>query len=190
MSLADRQQETRNVGDSFVRICRLLDACRSDYRVLSHSPCRTSAESAIARAEAGFPEAIGAKALLVKLNGPGNQTLELAARRPNIWFDVFVLPGPSRLDSQAIKTLFTDIKKFRFATPEEMFERCGVVPGCMPPFAHNVFPQLNRLFVDESLARYEWVGFNAGSLERSIVVRSRDYFRAADPAGTLNFAVI
>jgi Ala-tRNA(Pro) deacylase len=189
VSSVDRQ-ENKSVGDLFAQICKLLDDCRSDYHVLNHPPCRTSAESANARAHAGFPEAVGAKALLVKLNGTPNQDFESIEDGGHFWFDVFVLPGPSRLDSQAIKTLFTNVRRFRFATPEEMLERCGVVPGSMPPFAHSIFPQLNRLFVDESLARYDWLGFNAASLERSVVVRSSDYFRAANPAGILNFAVI
>lgn len=175
--------------ETFARICRLLDDHRSEYHVLNHGACRTSAESAVARARAGFPEAIGAKALLLKVERTTSQLGASAPSNKNIEFNVFVLPGPARMVSQSIKNLF-DVKKFRFATPDEMFERCSVVPGCMPPFAGNVFPQLNGLFVDESLARYEWLGFNAGSLERSIVVRSEDYFRAAAPVGILNFAVI
>lgn len=167
---------------AFVRICELFDEHGIDYHILNHPPCHTSAESLAARSQAGFPEAIGAKALLVKLERilkDSNRIIE---------FSTFVLPGPTKMASQALKVLFPDLKRFRFAMPEEMFERCGVVPGCMPPFASRVFPQLNNLYVDESLAKYEWVGFNAASLERSIVVRSQDYFRAADPTAILRFA--
>src|SRR5690349_16665028 len=119
---------------TFARICRLLDKQRSEYHVLNHGPCRTSAESAVARAQAGFPEAVGAKALLLKLERSRSHFGASVTGYKRIEFDVFVLPGPSKIDSQSLKNLL-DVRKFRFATPEEMFERCSVVPGCMPPFA-------------------------------------------------------
>jgi Ala-tRNA(Pro) deacylase len=164
--------------EAFIRIRELFDSHQVDYHVLDHSPCRTSAESAAARAAAGFPEAVGAKALMVKMT-KGQQAD----------FDVLVLPGPSKLDSQALKDQFPELRRFRFATPEEMFDRCRVIPGCMPPFASSVFPQLGNLYVDELLLKYEWVGFNAASLERSIVVRCQDYIRVASPSAILRFAL-
>jgi Ala-tRNA(Pro) deacylase len=163
--------------EAFTRICELFDAHNIVYHVLDHPPCHTSAESAAARAKAGFPETIGAKALMVKME-----------RQQGTEFNVLVLPGPSRLDSQALKGHFNDLKKFRFATPEEMLDRCRVVPGCMPPFANNVFPELNNLFVDKSLLKHQWLGFNAAALERSIVVRCQDYVRVAEPNAIINFA--
>ena len=164
-------------SQAFDCICELFDAHKIDYHVLDHPPCHTSAESAAARANAGFPDAIGAKALMVKME-----------REQGTEFNVLVLPGPSRLDSQALKGQFKDLRRFRFATPEEMFDRCRVVPGCMPPFANSVFQQLNKLFVDESLLKHQWVGFNAASLVRSVVVRCHDYIRVAAPNAIIRFA--
>lgn len=92
------------------------------------------------------------------------------------------------MDSKSLKAQVPRLKRFRFASAEEMLSLCGVTPGCMPPFAAPIFPGL-RLFVDRSLMDYEWVGFNAADLERSIVVRSQDYLLAALPAALLSFAI-
>lgn len=164
--------------EAFKGICELFEGHRVEYRVLNHPVCRTSAESAAARAAAGAPEAIGAKAILVNMTfGDGHTE-----------FDVLVLPGTSRVDSKSLKAQVPQLKRFRFASAEEMLSLCGVTPGCMPPFAAPVFPDVPRLFVDRSLMDYEWVGFNAADLERSIVVRSQDYLLAASPAGLVSFA--
>jgi Ala-tRNA(Pro) deacylase len=146
--------------------------------VIEHEVCRTSAESAAARARAGFPQAIGAKALLTKMTF-SDGTSE---------FNVLVLPGPSRLNSQALKARVPALKKFRFATSEEMLGLCGVTPGEMPPFAGAVFSGTSRLFVEEGISGVEFVGFNAADLERSVVVRAQDYVRVADPTAIFKFA--
>lgn len=159
------------------QIVQLLEDNHIEYSLLSHPPCHTSAESAAARTEAGYPEAVGAKALLCKME-----------RASGVEFNVIVLPGTFRLDSSALKVSIPNLRKFRFATPEEMFNLCRVVPGCMPPFAKNIFPELGHLFIDESLASFEWVGFNVASLEKSIIVRSLDYLRVAAPTSILRFA--
>jgi Ala-tRNA(Pro) deacylase len=164
--------------EAFEHICQLFEEKQITYMVLDHPECRTSAESAAARAEAGAPGAIGAKALLCKMEyGNGN-----------IEFNVLVIPGTARLNSRALKTHFADLKRFRFATPEEMLQLCNVVPGCMPPFAKTIFSNTERLFVDESLLNFKLIGFNAASLERSIVIQCQDYLRAAMPSAILQFA--
>lgn len=162
---------------AFKRICRLFEENSVEYRILDHPVCRTSAESAAARAAAGAPEAIGAKAILMHMTFDGG----------NNEFNVVVLPGTSRLDSKALKKEVANLKRFRFASPEEMLSLCGVTPGCMPPFAAPIFPDVPRLFIDRSLLDYDSVGFNAANLERSIVVRTKDYLIAAAPSALLRF---
>jgi prolyl-tRNA editing enzyme YbaK/EbsC (Cys-tRNA(Pro) deacylase) len=153
-----------------------LDTNRVDYKLLSHAICRTSAESARARALAGFPNTVGAKALLLRAEFVESAEYCLA-----------VLPGNVRLDSRALNKCLASLKRFRFATVEEMFEICGVTPGAMPPFGNSVFPQIRRLFIDESLNDAEIVGFNAADLESSIVMRGGDYVRVAQPTAIFRF---
>jgi len=166
--------------EAFERIRRLLEEQRVEYKLLEHPPCRTSAESAAARAKAGAPEAIGAKALLCKME---------FADRPTE-FDVLVIPGPARVDARSLKSQLPTLKRFRFATPEEMSSLCGVLPGYMPPFAGNVFPTVTHLYVDASLRDFRYIGFNAASLNHSIVITCHDYIRVASPTAFLRFVML
>lgn len=155
---------------AFESLCEILDDAGVRYHLLAHPACRTSAESAQARALAGFPSTVGAKALLLKAEFDRGSE-----------YCVTVIPGPGHLDSRSLKRHIPGLKKFRFATPEEMLNTCGVVPGAMPPFGGTVFPQISHLFIDDALRAVPFVGFNAAQLERSIVMRGEDYVRAAQP---------
>src|SRR5436309_15318251 len=83
-------------------------------REVHHEPTRTSEESAIARGE---ELRVGGKALLIRVDGTPR---------------LFILSADRKLDSSAIKQHF-DAKKTRFATPEELMESTGLVPGSVPP---------------------------------------------------------
>ncbi len=149
----------------------LLDQSGASYVAIDHRPCKTSEESAAARAEAGHPEVTGAKALLVKLYWKDQER-----------FATVVLPGSHSLDKQKLLAGVPGLKKMRFASPEEMAELAGVVPGCMPPFAAPIFPNIPLLIVSSSLANFETVGFNAAFLEKSIVLPSKGYLAAVSPS--------
>jgi prolyl-tRNA editing enzyme YbaK/EbsC (Cys-tRNA(Pro) deacylase) len=137
-------------------IRELLRRERVPFREMHHEPTRTSEESARARGE---ELRVGGKALLIKL---GDE------------FRLFVLSADRRFDSNAVKAHF-GAKKLRFATPEELLERTGLVPGSVPPFGHPILPF--ELFVDESVFTNERIAFNAGSLSDSIIMASADYRR-------------
>src|ERR1700759_5496444 len=83
------------------------------FREVHHEPTRTSEESARARGE---QLRVGGKALLIKVDAE---------------FRLFVLSADRKLDSAAIKRHF-GAKKTRFASPEELLEMTGLVPGCVP----------------------------------------------------------
>lgn len=153
--------------NAFRAICQVLDQVGAEYKILSHPPCRTSEESAAARTQAGTAYTLGAKALLVKLELDGG-----------VEFATFVIPGPFRLDNQLIKKAIPGLRKFRFASTEEMLRICGVLPGCMPPFGSSVFPKVSRLYVDTNTTVPGVLGFNAAMFERSIVISSEDYLKA------------
>lgn len=169
-----------NNNETFNRICWLFETAEVDFKVLEHFACRTSEESAIARSTAGVPDAIGAKAILCRMEFSGREVED----------NVLVLPGPTRLNSRALKLSLPRLRRFRFATPAEMKALCDLAPGAMPPFAHSVFPQLRNLYVDTSLLNYRIIGFNAGCHERSVVVCTQDYIRAASPTAILDFATV
>lgn len=142
------------------RIRALLRAAGVSFREIEHAPTHTSEESARARGEA---LEIGGKALLLKFD-------------PD--YRLFVLSAARQLDSGAIKQRF-DVKRMRFATPEELHELTGLVPGAVPPFGRPILPF--ELFVDESIVRNERIAFNAGSLTTSLIMSVSDYLRLAQP---------
>jgi len=164
--------------EALQNICRIFEAAGVEYKLIEHEACRTSLESAAARARAGFPRAVGAKALLTKM------TLDDGTSE----FNVLVLPGPARVNSQALKAQVPRLRRFRFASNEELLDLCGVTPGEMPPFASTVFGGTSRLFIDETISGLDSVGFNAADLERSIIVSARGYLGVADPTAVLKFA--
>jgi len=141
-------------------LCALLTREGVVYRTLHHAPTLTSEESARARGE---DVRIGGKALVVKVGED---------------FRLFVLSAARKLDSVAIKQHFA-VKKLRFASPEELLQLTGLVPGSVPPFGKPLLPF--ELFVDASILANEKIAFNAGSLTDSIIMPVVDYLRIARP---------
>jgi prolyl-tRNA editing enzyme YbaK/EbsC (Cys-tRNA(Pro) deacylase) len=137
-------------------IRKMLDEASVPYDIKTHEPTFTSEQSALARGE---PVSVGAKALVIK----GSHRWAL-----------FVLPADRKLDSLAVRA-YLETKKARFATPHELLELTGLVPGSVPPFGHPVLPL--PLVADPRLAEQAKVAFNAGSLTVSIVMAAADYRR-------------
>jgi prolyl-tRNA editing enzyme YbaK/EbsC (Cys-tRNA(Pro) deacylase) len=143
----------------------LLDKIRAwlaaediSFREVRHEPTRTSEDSARARGEA---LRVGGKALLIKVDDV---------------YRLFVLSADRKLDSAAVKRRF-GARKIRFATPEELADLTGLVPGSVPPFGRPLLPF--PLYVDPSVFENERIAFNAGSLTDSIVMATGDYRRIA-----------
>lgn len=137
------------------------------FREVHHEPTRTSEESARARGES---IEIGGKALLMKVGDA---------------FRLFVLSAAKKLDSGAIRDRFA-AKKARFATPDELMEWTGLVPGSVPPFGQPILPF--ELYVDESITRNEKIAFNAGSLTDSVIMPVADYLRLANATAVFRFS--
>jgi len=144
-----------------------LEAVGAAWRELEHAPTRTSEESARVRGE---PLAVGAKALVVKAGAD---------------FRLFVLSAARAIDSKRVKSGL-GVKKLRFATPDELLERTGLVPGSVPPFGQPVLPF--ELLLDPSVLANDRVAFNAGSLTRSMIVPLEGYLAAAEPYTVLELA--
>jgi len=144
-----------------------LAATGATWREVEHAPTRTSEESARARGE---PLEIGAKALLVK-----------ADER----FVLLVLSAARKLDSKKLRAAL-GTRATRFATPEELLELTGLVPGSVPPFGEPILAA--PLHVDRSVVANERVAFNAGSLTLSVIVARADWQAAARPQSVLDFS--
>lgn len=148
-------------------IRRLLTEAGITFREVHHEPTRTSEESAKARGE---ELRIGGKALLMKGDNG---------------FRLFVLPADRKLDSGAIRREF-GWKKMRFATPEELLELTGLVPGSVPPFGPPILPF--ELCLDQAAMQNPRIAFNAGSLTDSIILSMSDYLAIAKPSRVFVFS--
>jgi prolyl-tRNA editing enzyme YbaK/EbsC (Cys-tRNA(Pro) deacylase) len=142
------------------KIRELLTSEGISFREVHHEATRTSEESARARGE---ELRVGGKALLIKVDDT---------------FRLFILSADRKLDSGAIRQHF-GARKTRFATPEELMQLTGLVPGSVPPFGAPILPF--PVYVDPSVLENERIAFNAGSLTDSVIMQVADYRRLAKP---------
>jgi prolyl-tRNA editing enzyme YbaK/EbsC (Cys-tRNA(Pro) deacylase) len=148
-------------------ILSLLGQSDAGYRHLTHEPTPTSEDSARVRGE---PLAVGGKALLIK-----------AADR----YVLLVISAARRLDSGKLKRTL-GVKKTRFASPDELHDLTGLVPGAVPPFGEPILPL--SLYVDSSVFANQRIAFNAGSLTDSIIMTVDDYRRVASIEAVVDVA--
>lgn len=150
----DRQQRTLQA------IRHLLASHDAPFREIHHEPTYTSEQSAAARGES---VEIGGKAIVMKVDEA---------------FHLFVLSAARSVDSSAIRKKLS-ARRSRFATPEELLQLTGLVPGSVPPFGR---PLLDLdLYADEAMLQNERIAFNAGSLTDSVIMAMQDYLRLAAP---------
>ncbi len=153
--------------DILPAIRQMLSDVGIRFRDVHHEPTRTSEESAKARGEELH---IGGKALLMK----GDEV-----------FRLFVVPADRKLDSGEIRREL-GLKKLRFATPDELLEFTGLVPGCVPPFGPPILPF--ELCLDVASTQNPRMAFNAGSLTDSIILSMADYLSVANPSRVFAFS--
>ena len=147
----------------FEKLKELLSAQNADFRTVSHASAKTSAEVAVAR---GTELGQGAKALVCVVKG-GVKRYVLA-----------VLPADYRADLQLIAQALGGTRA-SLASPDEVMRLTDCVFGSVPPFS---FHEELELIADPSLlARYAELAFNAGLLDRSVILNTKDYERIAQP---------
>ncbi|MGA9117221.1 MAG: YbaK/EbsC family protein [Bacteroidota bacterium] len=150
--------DERGAGRAEEALRAFLDAEGAAYRMVEHEPTRTSQESARARGE---PLEHGAKAILLKVEDR---------------FQLCVLSAARKLDSRKLRAAFA-CRKIRFATPGELMDLTGLMPGTVPPFGRPVLPF--DLVIDAGLEGNPRVAFNAASPVRSVIMEGAEYLRIA-----------
>lgn len=109
----------------------------------------------------------GAKALVCKVKGNGVKQHVLA-----------ILAADQQADLSRLATHLGGLKA-SLASPAEVDELTACVFGAIPPFSFH--PAL-KLVADPLLfERFDEIAFNAGLLEKSIVMDTQDYLRIAQP---------
>lgn len=149
--------------DTYEQLCALLDREGASYRVIEHEP-------------------EGRTDLIAKIRGNQIQqsiksmVLQVRLRRENIYCLANV-PGDCRVDFEGVKNHF-HADSAAFAKREKAQELTGCVIGAIPPFSFN--EQL-ILLADPLIQENDEVVFNAGRLDRSIMMKGGDYMRIARP---------
>jgi Ala-tRNA(Pro) deacylase len=144
---------------AFEKLKSFLSENHISYEYKEHEEVRTSEEAARARGE---DIKIGAKAMILRADGK---------------FIMLVLSSAKRIDSKRVKEIL-GAKSLRFATPEEVTELTGCVPGGVPPFA-NIFGL--DLIVDKTIPMNELMAFNAGERTKSLKLKTADYLKLLKP---------
>lgn len=144
----------------FERLLALLEANHARFRVIEHP---AEGRSEIVAALRGTHASQGAKAMFCRSVGT---------------FVLAVLPGDRKLDFRKVADAVGK-RKAGLATPEEAMRETGCVIGAIPPFSFS--PNI-KLVVDPALIEsHDEIAFNAGRLDRSMVLNAQDYVRIAKP---------
>jgi len=98
------------------------------------------------------------------------------SRKENIYCLANV-PGDCRIDFDGIKSHF-NANSAAFASRDKAQELTGCVVGAIPPFSFNDGLQV---LADPLIKENDEVVFNAGRLDRSILMKLDDYIRIAKP---------
>ena len=146
------------------RLITLLSQEGATYRVLSHE--------AVGKCEAvseirGTALGQGAKALVCKVKGNGVNQHVLA-----------ILSAAQPADLAQLANHLGGLRA-SLASPAEVDALTGCVFGAIPPFSFH--PNL-KLVADPLLfERFNEIAFNAGVLEKSVIMNTDDYLRIAQP---------
>jgi len=155
------------IGQSFgspkidlnTKLINFLKENSIEFKEMKHIPVTTSEEAAAAR---GTRIEQGAKALLM-----------LADANPIL----IVLSAAKKLDNSAFKKQF-NFKDLKMADSEAVEKISGAQIGGVPPFG-NLFNV--PVYVDESFLSESEIAFNAGSKEKSIIMKSSDFQKLVHP---------
>ena len=148
----------------FEELVALLDARHARYRVIEHP---AEGRSDLVASLRGTLPGQGAKAMLCK------------SREETPRFVLAVLPGDRKLDFRKVADA-AGLKRATLATADEVLRETGCPIGAVPPFSLS---GSIALLADPQLTdTWPEIAFNAGRLDRSMVLDSRDYLRIARPA--------
>lgn len=152
---------SRNIHQHLINLLEQHDA---RFRVVEHE--------AVGKCEAvseirGTALGQGAKALLCKIKGNGVKKHVLA-----------ILAADLQADLSRLAQHFGG-SKASLASPAEVDELTACVFGAIPPFSFH--PDLHLVADPVLFQRFDDIAFNAGLLEKSVIMNTGDYLRIARP---------
>ncbi len=153
-----------NLPDIHTHLISLLTKNGAEYKILDHPPEGRSEYISKIR---GNNPAQAMKAIILSVRGGGNGKQNIMA----------VIPGNQRLNMRALLA-YVGAQKGRFAETKEATRLTGCIMGAIPPFT---FRDDLLLVIDHSFKNWNEVAFNAGRLDRSIILNFEDYLRIVKP---------
>jgi nondiscriminating aspartyl-tRNA synthetase len=129
------------------------------YKHFAHEPVTTSEESAHIR---GTNIHQGAKALFMQADKD---------------YILFVLPADLKADLDSLQQ-FLKVKKLALASKDTIKAKTGLDVGAIPPFGSVLGV---KTYVDSHLSENKEIAFNAGRLDRSILMNYEDYISLEKP---------
>ena len=152
------------MADIHEQLRSLLDREGASYRLIEHEP--EGRTEVIARIRGNkVQQSIKSMVLQVRLKP-----------KENIYCLANV-PGDCRVDFEGVKNHFL-AESIAFAQKEKAQGLTGCVIGAIPPFSFN---ERLILLADPLIQENDEVVFNAGRLDRSIMMKLSDYMRIARP---------
>ncbi|MBL5899891.1 YbaK/prolyl-tRNA synthetase associated domain-containing protein [Lelliottia amnigena] len=146
------------------QLIALLTEYGAQFRVVEHEAVgKCEAVSEIRGTDLGQ----GAKALVCKVKGHGVNTHVLA-----------ILAADQQADLSQLASHFGG-SKASLASPAEVDNLTACVFGAIPPFSFH--PQLTLVADPLLFERFDEIAFNAGLLEKSVIMNTADYLRIAQP---------
>ncbi len=130
-------------------------------------------------------EVYTAQELAQALHTPGRELVKVVVVRADNKYRMAVLAASKKIDLSKLRSLIKAVNVN--IVPEQELKALfpGVETGAMPPFG-NLYDM--EVYVDEDLAKDEYITFNAGTHYEAIRMRYADFARLALPSVAL-FAV-
>ncbi|MBI2572504.1 threonine--tRNA ligase [Candidatus Woesearchaeota archaeon] len=158
------EKKDPNANATYVKLLNYLDENKAHYQLIDHAPeGRTDLVSPMR----GNKPSQAAKCMVVMVKTAKDEKR----------FVLGVVPGDAKLNLNAVKELFKGTYA-SFATPEIAEELAASVSGTILPFSFNAKLEL---IVDPRLLENEELYFNAARLDRSMVLKTKDYVRLTKP---------
>jgi Ala-tRNA(Pro) deacylase len=143
------------------QIFSLLEREHCRYEVIRHAPMGETVSASLIR---GHDLREAAKSLVLEASDRDGKS-----RR----YYLAVVPGHKRVDLKFLRSALC-AKRVQFASEEKAMELTGCVMGAVPPFT---FHKDLRVMLDMTIADVDQIVFNAGELDVSVAMPTRDYLR-------------
>lgn len=169
MATPSSPSEDAETRDTHEKLINKLESSGVPITKSHHEAVKTSEEAAQIR---GSSLACGAKAILMSVKVKSSEGEKST-------FVLFVMSATHKLDSKKARKIVAGCKSMSFATPEQVKELTGCIPGAVPPFGSLWSVQT---YMDTSLrAVGEHIDFNAGLRTDSVRMRQEDYEKVETP---------